>query len=681
MKKIRRISLIICIMILLLQMFPANVQASTKPAYNAKTVSASGELVDSQLPYLPAYTLKQIGDQKLNNPQDMVCDSQNKLLYICDTDNKRILVSDYEGSLVRIIGEGVLASPQGICIGAETGSLYVADNVKKEVFRFNAEGELIFEYTTPDEPLFGKNANFQPMKVAVDIAENVYVISNGNTNGVVQLSNDGYFLGYFGANKTTTTFLDIIRKKFYSKEQLANSIKNQPKTPTNLSSDTEGLIYTITQGVESDGLKKLNMSGSNIYKSYLDTLANDITVSKSGSIYTVTQDGYILEYSKNGELLFVFGGKEDGTSRVGLFSNATSIAADDNDNLYVLDSSENIIQVFQPSAFKKTFMPAFDMYYNGHYAESREPWMEVLKENRVFQYAYIGLGEAEYKLGNYQAAMNAFYHCDDKEGYSEAFWEIRNTWLNHNIIYLILAFVAFLLLIKIVKKTNKKYRYLRNIEDVFNHIGNIKLCREIRYITSFVKHPIDGYYGIRFQKKTSVLSAAIIYFIAFAVYIVNRYYSGYIFKAVEEGYFNLLSDISFIGGVVLFLIICNYLVSTIRDGEGSFKVVFMSVAYTFMPYIFIKPLLTILTHVLTLNEAVILDLGDAIIKLWCFALIFIMISEVHNYSFSGVIKNILITLVTAVVMGIIIFIIYLMMNQLIDFVHSITKEVMYRAGY
>jgi sugar lactone lactonase YvrE len=675
-------SRVVCIAIMLVMMIPSTVQASTKSTYYAKTMSPNG-LVDSQLPYLPDYTITKVGEERLKNPQDIVTDTKNRHLYIADTDNKRIVVSDYEGNFIRIIGEGVLQSPQGICLGLESNSLYVADRVAEKVFKFSTEGELLQEYAIPKEPLFGKNSKFQPIKVAVDIAENIYIVSNGNTNGIIQLSNDGYFLGYFGANKTKTTLLDVMRKKFYSKEQLAKEIKNHPKTPTNLGSDTNGLIYTITQGESNNnnGLKKLNMAGSIIFNNYVDPIATDVTISNNGSIYVISQDGFIIEYAKDGGMLFVFGGKDDGTSRVGLFTNATGITFDENEKLYVLDSSKNEIQVFKPSDFKMTFIPAFDLYYNGHYAESREPWMQVLGQNRVFQYAYRGLGEAEFKLGNYDAAMEAYYQGGYKTGYSDSFWQIRNQWLNHNIITC--AFILLLIFVfnKIFRFTKKKYGYFHKVDEVIERIGSIKLCRELRYLGAFIKHPIDSYYGIRFQHKTSLLSATILYFISFIIYIVNKYFAGYIFKEAEEGYFNVMFDLFSVGGLVLFLVICNYLVSTIREGEGSLKVVYMSVAYTFMPYIIIKPILFVLTHVLTLNEMVILDIGNSVINIWTFILIFLMITEIHNYSFSGAVKNILITLVTALVMAIIIFIIYLMFNQLVDFVYSLVKEVMYRAGY
>ena len=180
MKNIGRMGRIAGIAILLMSMLPASVQASTKSTYHAKTVSENGKFVASQLPYLPEFTITKFGDESLKNPQDIVSDTKNQLLYIADTDNKRIVVSDYEGNLVRIIGDGILKAPQGLCLGLESNSLYVADQAAEKVFQFNTDGELISEYSKPVEPLFGKNSKYQPVKVAVDIAENVYVISSGS---------------------------------------------------------------------------------------------------------------------------------------------------------------------------------------------------------------------------------------------------------------------------------------------------------------------------------------------------------------------------------------------------------------------------------------------------------------------------------------------------------------------
>lgn len=685
--KIRKLVLTFLLLIALSAGFVADASSPYK-AYTTAGVSGN-EFVGSQLPFLPAYTISKFGDLELNDPQDIYVDREKSLLYIADKGNARVIVSDLEGNLVRTIGEGLLKEPWGVTVG-KSGSVYVADKTAGEgqtanvqngcVFKFAEDGTLLHRYERPTEPLYGEGIAYKPVKVETDIAENLYVICDGNYNGMVQLSNSGSFLGYFGANKTSSTFADLLRKTFYSEEQLAQYAKKQPKTPSNVSTDKDGLAYTITKGLEQDGLKKLNMAGSNLLEhGYADTTAQDVTVGNHGNIYIVSAEGYIFEYSNDGYLLFIFGGRDDANAREGLFENATGIAADQNENLYVLDSKLKLVQVFTPTEFQNNVYTAFDLYSDGHYADSKEPWETVLKSNRTFAFAYRGLGEAEFMLNNFDEALENYKLGGDHAGYSDAFWEIRNTWLKSNIIYVLLILLAVWLVTFIVKKTNRKFGYLAPVQGQVERFKNLKLIRELRFISRFVKNPADGYYGIRFEHKTSVLSATIYYLLFFVIYVVQKYFSGFIFN-YSSGYYNLPFDFTLVFVIIMFVVICNYLVSTIRDGEGSFKVVYMSLAYSLMPFLLLRPLVFVLTHVLTLNESFLIYLVNTVAILWFVVLLIDMLKEIHNYTFKQVFLNIFLTFFTMFIMVLVLFVIFLMLNQLLDFGVSIWGEVVYRFG-
>ncbi len=64
----------------------------------------------------------------------------------------------------------------------------------------DSDGNLVNEFGRPDEPLFGKNRDFLPRKIAVDARENLYIISEGSVDGIVLMNTNGDFIGYFGAN-------------------------------------------------------------------------------------------------------------------------------------------------------------------------------------------------------------------------------------------------------------------------------------------------------------------------------------------------------------------------------------------------------------------------------------------------------------------------------------------------
>ena len=60
--------------------------------------------------------------------------------------------------------------------------------------------------------------------------------------------------------------------------------------------------------------------------------------------------------------------------------------------------------------------------------------------------------------------------------------------------------------------------------------------------------------------------------------------------------------------VVVLWVIGNSMVSSINDGEGSIKNVYVMTAYSLAPYLLIIPPTVLLSYVLTLNEAFIIQL-------------------------------------------------------------------------
>ena len=185
---------------LLLLLLGSTLFASADTAYKSITVDRSGRYIETQTAYRPAGSFAKIGPESLAAPADMII--ANDRMYICDTGNARIVVSDLDGELVSVLGSGVLKETTGIA-AADHGILYVADKGLEKVLALSLEGEILQEYSRPEEPLYGKKTAFVPTKVAVDSKDNLFIVSAGNTNGIVQLSrSSGEFLGYFGANKT-----------------------------------------------------------------------------------------------------------------------------------------------------------------------------------------------------------------------------------------------------------------------------------------------------------------------------------------------------------------------------------------------------------------------------------------------------------------------------------------------
>lgn len=676
MRRLRKCFLLVTAALILFISNLSVVEANT--AYRTFTEDGYGRYVETQTAYTVTETIVRFDDELFFQAQDMKI-SDDGLIYVADTGNSRILVGDTTGSLERIIGEEDLQRPTGIFLSHDD-KLYVADEVAQKIFVYSLEGELIQEFGRPESILFGENANFIPEKVAVDERDNIYIISRGNSNGIIQINaNTGQFLGYYAPNETSVTLMTAFRRAIFTDEQLDRMIDIVPPTSTNLNIDDRGLVYVVSQGERVEPIRKLNVAGQNILQTNVaDSFPAAIEIGSLDNIFVASERGFIYEYTSEGNLLFVFGGQDDGRQRVGLFRRISAIAVDQRDRLYALDSDRNQIQIFQPTEFASLVHNSLELYQDGDYEASKGPWEEVIRLNSLFDFAYLGLGEAFFKEEDYDEALVAFRQAKYKDGYSDAFWEVRNLWLRENVITLLFIAVGLVILKKILGMVERKKGYWKRFKETMSAKYNVKLISDLAFIKNIIRHPIDTYYSIQYENKTSMLSATIWLIVAFIIFIIEKYFSGFIFLYVRDGQYTLGADIAFFFGIAALVIGCNYLICTINEGEGKFRHIYTGFIYSLAPYIIIKPFLIFISNFLTFNEAYLLNLANTIVYAWVAVLMFVMIKEINGYTIRETFKIIFITLFMILITVLFIFIVYILIVQMIQFVVSVVNEGVFR---
>lgn len=669
-KRFKSIVLISFILLLI----PISVGAEVP--YKTYTVDGEGNFIETQTAYVPQERLVQFDEHMLAQPEDLKVYNGN--LYIADTGNARILIARPDGSVIDTIGEDLLKSPVGIDV--VNGYIYVADDSLAQVIQFNHQGEVVYTFDRPTHPSFGATAPFTPIKLTVDNRENVYVISRGNSNGLIQLNRNTNeeFLGYFAPNMTSVSFLTSFRRLIFTEEQLSRMLNIIPNSPMNLTIDDEGLIYTITPQDDRESLKKLNMAGRNIIRSTIpDRQMSGVAVGPYENIFTVSSNGYIYEFNREGNLLFIFGGRDAGQQRLGLFSQVSAIEVDDNNTIYVLDQTKGEIQIFGNTEFADKVHEALVLYQDGDYTESKDLWEEVLKVNSLFDFANLGMGEAHFKEENYEEALDSYRLAHNISGYSDAYWELRNVWIRENILSVIGTILGLYIFMKAFKFINKKWP-IKPYNAVKNRIKENKLYQEITFAFYFMKHPIDGSYGIKRENKTSNLSAAIVAFLGLSVWVLSKYFTGFIFSTVRSGEYTVFNDFVVALLVFVFIVSATYLVCTINDGESHYRDLMHGFIYAITPYIIFQPLITFISNFLTLNEAFVMQFGTVIIVSWVLVLIYVAIRELNNYENLETIKIILISLFTMFIGILIIFVLYILFNQLFSFFQAIIREAVYR---
>lgn len=673
MKKLRRIfAMLLCLVMM------AGMTASAETPYKTYTVDGYGYVLETQSAYNPLAAITKVGETAFVSPMDMAIGKDGNL-YIADAGAHVILICSRDGEQVGSIGEGVLQTPTGVYV-TEDGTVYVADKDAKKVFVFDAQGNVTAEYGKPDSPIYGNSMDFKPTKVVANKTGTMYIICEGNMNGIVQLSpvEGGSFLGYFGTNYTSLSPFQMIQRVILTDAQRAQMLSNIPSTPTNLHIDDTGLIYTVTQGDKETSLKKLNIAGKNLLDSdpYYADLPAAVTTGNYNNILVVDSDGYIYEYNEDGELLFMFGGRDDGRQRVGLCNKVEAIAVDEDDRIYLLDSDKKQIHIFEPTEFTNLLHESLYLFSKGQYTQSKEPLSKVLQMNSMFDYANQAMGHAYLQEENYEQALKYFRLAKSFEGYSDAFWEVRNIWIRNYLVAAVLAIAAVIVLIRGSKSLYRKKYANRPTTQTGEHI----LLGQLRYSLYFMRHPMDGCYGVKKEGKNSWWCANILLGTFILISILEKYCSGFLVKTVREGRYDLITDIGKVLVIFIGLTACNYLVVTIHEGEGFFKDLYCAYAYCLTPYIVIKPFVILLSNVLTYNEVFLISFANIIVWTWVVILILLTLKEINNFTVGETAKALAITAFTVLILTLLVCIIYVLFSQVIDFVITVVREVVYRIG-
>ena len=498
-----------------------------------------GDPVPSQNGYVvdKVYTGADMGVDALSEPSDMFF-SETENLFIADTSYKpasgsgkgRIVVTDKNFSLKYTIesldlsgvqdwldekqselNAGALSQadfskvtntvfngPTGVYVDVDEGeeTIYVADKDNDRVVAFTidkigddkyktAVGKVRTIYTRPPSNMYDSTVTFNPSKVLVDAAKNVYVCIKSITKGAVVFSKEGDFNGYFGANRVEATgevLLNAFWKLIFSREQAKKMRRSVPVEISNFDIDNDNFIYTVTESksAETDILKKLNSAGTNIYTNlgYSDytfgdyltkyyrgqtysSQITDIDVDENGVINLLDlKTGRVFQYDDECNLLFIFGGIGQQKGTFNIVNAVESLG----DKVYVLDGRKCSITVFKQTEFGAIVHEAIALFNKGKYEEARAPWEEALRRDSNYWLAYIGLGNAYLNEGDYETAMKYFYY-NSRTGYNDAFKSWRMNFIRDNFTLFAVIIIVLLAGIYIISVWRGKVRVRKRAEE------------------------------------------------------------------------------------------------------------------------------------------------------------------------------------------------------------------------
>ena len=629
-------------------------------------------------------------------------------------------------------------NPKGIFVNEtdDTNYLFVCDNGNKAIVVYNRNYEHVRTYTAPKSPLLSASSFF-PSAIAVDKYGRIFVIADGIFEGIIVLSSDGEFTGYIGTQKTSYSIIDIIWRKFQTDEQRAQQNKEIAVPYNNLTVDSDGFVYA-TVSFEGDDykslrseqlkaikskasdyspVKKLNATGHEIMKrnGFFDP-SGEVDVFYADEVSTITDVALgpqgmwtILDYKRSrlftydqyGNLVFAFGdGGEIGKGGE-LLGNGEKIQAiayqtidkiDPTTGEVVIDPETNEpkktsyflvldrttdnnkanaykLMVYSPTEYCETIISALENQNKHEYETSIKYWQDVLTKNNNFDLAYIGIGKALFSQGNYSEAYEVLQNAYETTYASKAFAEMRKDIIGERILLIVIGVLALAILV--VKFLG--YAKRKNKATILK-VGRKSYWEELIYACHLCFHPFDGFWDLKHEKRGSVRAGSTILAITILAMFYNSIGKGYLFNP-EDKYSTILVSILSVGIPVILWTVSNWCLTTLFDGEGSFKDIYVATCYALAPLPVFVVISTLLTNVLDTTGSSMVNLIMAFGFIWAVVLLFFGTLVTHDYSLG---KNFITIIGTILAMAIIMFVTILFSSlviKMVTFVIAIFKEI------
>lgn len=664
-----------------------------------------------------------LGIGSFKEPQDIFV-SPGGVVHVLDSGNNRVVRLDDEWNVLSVIdeietstGPSRLSNPQGIFVD-EYGAIYIADTGNRRIVKLDATGRLLAEIGSPEVEgidAFTSGLGYMPLKVGVDKIGRMYVIARGVNEGLIQLGQTGNFMGFIGAPRVSVSLSDLVWSRIFTREQRDRMVLFLPVEYNNLHIDDKGFLYvtmavgenaTLGELISKPPIKRLSPSGVDVLVrqgpfppagdlAFPDAATAaavkgpatlvDVTTVDAG-IYCAldAKRGRVFVYERRGHLLFVFGSTG---SRMGTFRAPVAVEWMGK-AILVLDSAKNSITVFEPTEYASSVIGAIILEQLGRYDQAIVLWEQVLKWNAEYDLAHVAIGRARLAKGMYKDSMDSFRLGNDRKLYSEALADYRSEVVGRYFGIVATCLVVLLMVVAALSVLRRRTLAGKGIrgplaETSSSSSGSLtprtSLLADLKYVLHVCFHPADGSWNLKHTRKGAASASVVILSVVCLGYVFMRQYTGFVFNPRDVSRTNLIAEAASI--LVPFSVWCavNWAVTTLMDGKGTARDVFVVASYGLSPIALVGIPLTVVSHFMVAEEAVLYDflLSGAVI--WAAVLIFVGTMVIHEYE--GVTTTVTAIALTAFGMGVVFFVALLyfsLMDAIKVFVSSVLTEYRFR---
>lgn len=228
---------------------------------------------------------------------------------------------------------------------------------------------------------------------------------------------------------------------------------------------------------------------------------------------------------------------------------------------------------------------------------------------------------------------------------------------------------------------NEKVSFMSKVKNILLKIKSAfgTFWKEIFVFPGYIlSHPVAGWQEFKQEKKGKIGSAITIILLYILMKMVEYKNLGPVVNVNNPHNFN--SVMILIYGLVppILLSVANWSVTTLMDGKGKMKEIFMMICYSFFPIMLIGFFNILVSNFVTEDESQLIMLLNIIGWALTGYMAVTGLISIHEYGLGKVVFSIILTIVAAALIIFIALLLFNLAEQIFGFIYSLYDEIVTR---
>lgn len=205
-----------------------------------------------------------------------------------------------------------------------------------------------------------------------------------------------------------------------------------------------------------------------------------------------------------------------------------------------------------------------------------------------------------------------------------------------------------------------------------------KFWMQFRYSFYLLTHPFDGFYDIKHEKKGRVWVSTLFVFLLIVTFILKRQFTGFVINTSRPSELNIFAEAA---GVLLpfgLWCISNWCLTTLTEGEGNFRDIYIYSGYALLPMILINLPMIVYSNFVIQEEAGFYNFFISLAMIWSLLLFVVGTLVTHQFTLSKTIFSLVVIIIGMGVLAFIGLLFFNLLQQMYDFILNLYYEYNFR---